>query len=104
MVGNDECDIRRTFNITQAVEQDPNFKGLLILYLRFNSHAYCCDGVFYDHPLAFGHALILSTLHAELNSVYIYYDRTDGIILDILNFNNENNFNVVLRDCIVKDI
>ena len=93
LVGNDEfahrqyaCDFQRVFNITQALEQHPDFKGVPLLYLRFNPHHYWRDAVCFSQPLHVGHELLLSTLRSitevrpGVNLVYVQYDRTEGVL------------------------
>lgn len=116
LIGNDEfahrqysCDLKRTFNIVNALEQTDEFKGVPILYIRFNPHAYHRDGVHYSHPLNVGHQVILSTLQKivnlkpGLNLVYIHYDRTNGL-LDVLKQDEGNDFTQILKECLLIDI
>jgi len=115
LIGNDEfghrqypCDLKRVFNIVQALQQTKEFTDVPILYIRFNPHGYHRDGVYYSHSLAMGHEILLCTLQnitaAELkrglNLVYIHYDQTDGE-LDIFKPNEENNYGEVLKDCVL---
>jgi hypothetical protein len=116
IIGNDEfahrqnvCDLQRTFNITQAVQQTNEFKDMPILYIRFNPHSYQRDGVFYSHPLVFGHNILLEKLrnvcklNDGLNLIYIHYDESNGN-LDIFDNEKTNDFGVILRDCVLYHI
>ena len=92
LVGNDEfahrhdypCEFQRLFNIANALEQTDEFRGVPLLYLRFNPHHFEIDGVLHSRSLAQGHELLWSTLQSitavkpGVNLVYVQYDRTDG--------------------------
>jgi hypothetical protein len=115
LIGNDEfqhrryaCDFKRIWNIVNALDQTPQFQNVPILYIRYNPNHFTRDGIYYSHPLEFGHKLIMSTLQSikilksGVNLVYIHYDRTDGK-LDIFN-EEENDFTKLYKDCALLDI
>jgi hypothetical protein len=116
IVGNDEfchrytsCDLRRTWNIVQSLDQTEEHKDVPILYIRLNPHAYRRDGIYFNHSLASVHKLLLKTLKKiqsvkpGLNLVYIHYDRTDGQ-LDIFKANEDDDFGPILKDCVLLDV
>lgn len=115
MIGNDEfshrqypCDFQRTWNITQSLEQTKEYKGVPLLYLRFNPNFYQRGKTMFDAPLATGHQVLLSTLNSlqatnlksGLNLVYIHYDtNAKG---DLCIFDAEDNDSVTLfRECVL---
>ena len=70
ILGNDEfahrqypCEFQRIFNIATALEQNVDFTGLPIFYIRFNPHYFQKDGIFHNLKLNLAHEVILSTLH-----------------------------------------
>jgi hypothetical protein len=116
LVGNDECahrqyacDFRRTFNITQALEQNPDFQGLPLLYIRFNPHHYVRDGVCFSQSLQAGHELLwdtiqsITTVNHGVNMVFVNYDRTDGV-LDIFRPEEKNDYVAIYEGCVLKDV
>ena len=115
LIGNDEhghrqyaCDLQRLWNLCNALEQDEHFRGVPILYIRFNPHHYTRDGIYYSHSLKVGHELVLSTLHSiqsvrpGVNLVYIHYDHI-GSQLNVFN-TDDNDFAKIYEDCILLDI
>ena len=115
LVGNDEfahrqnsCDFQRVFNIVQALEQRPEFRGVPVVYLRFNPHHYWRDGVCFDRPLHVGHELLWSTLQSlqtvrtGTNLVYVQYDRTEGR-LDVFR-QDDNDFATLFEPCVLRDV
>ena len=112
LVGNDEfahrqyaCDFQRLFNIANALEQVPEFKGVPLLYMRFNPHHFTRDGKYFDMPLSTAHELLfstikdISTVKPGVNLVYINYDMTDGR-LDVFN-TTENDYATLYEPCVV---
>ncbi len=119
LIGNDEyahrrypCDMRRTYNIVQALEQTDEFRGAKILYIRFNPHFFKRDSVVHDPPLAESHKLLLSTvrkfdastLKPGLNLVFVNYDvDSNGNLQLFIQAQEEGNtFGDVLKDCVIK--
>jgi len=113
LVGNDEfghrrypCDFKRVFNICSALEQNPDSRGLPILYIRFNPHFYTRDGVYFSHDLETAHEILLSTLQnitslkPRVNLVYIHYDQTNGE-LDIFHEDDENDYAKLYKNCVL---
>jgi hypothetical protein len=116
LVGNDEfehrfyaCDSQRMHNIVQALEQTLEFKGVPIVYCRFNPHSYWKDGVLHSHKLERGHEILWQTIqyikkediHPGLNLVYVHYDQTDGK-LDIFENTTDNDYALLHKACVIK--
>jgi hypothetical protein len=118
LVGNDEfahrqyaCDFQRVFNITNALEQTHEFKGVPILYVRFNPHFYRKDDVLFDMPLTEAHERLLNeitrTKKEELirpvNLIYVNYDSAEGQ-LKIFSDNNmeENDYCKLFEDSVLR--
>ncbi len=117
LVGNDEfahrqyaCDFQRVFNIVQALEQDPQFRGLPILYIRFNPHHYFRDGVCFSQPLEVGHKLLLSTIQSinivksGVNLAYVHYDQTNKRLDVFSPKEDENDFAKLYENCVIANI
>lgn len=118
ILGNDEfahryypCDFQRIFNIANALEQNANFKGVPILYIRFNPHHYQVDGIMYNPKLEVAHQLLLSTLESittvrpGVNLVYVNYDSSNGG-LDIFDPDKSegNDFVELYRKCVLLSV
>jgi len=116
LVGNDEfehrfyaCDSQRMHNIVQALEQTPEFRGVPIVYCRFNPHSYWKDGILHSHKLERGHEILWQTIqsikkediHPGLNLVYVHYDQTDGK-LDIFENTTDNDYALLHKACVIK--
>jgi len=119
-IGNDEfahrqnaCDLQRLWNIVQALEQTPEFKGLPIVYVRFNPHSYKRGSIFHSYPtLDVGNKLIMSTLHSlnssqfkpGVNLIYIHYDQDANGDLLLFADSTENDFVEIFKPCVLMNI
>jgi len=121
LIGNDEfahrqyqCDFQRVFNIANALEQTLEFKGVPLLYIRFNPHYYRKNDVYYDPPLNVSHEklweLILNLspedIKSGINLIYVNYDTTNNQ-LDVFNQKDEvesNDFAKLYQSCVIKQI
>jgi hypothetical protein len=116
LVGNDEyahrrnaCDFQRTFNIANSLEQTPGFRGVPLLYIRFNPHHYVRDGTHFSQTLAAGHDLLWKTLKSiskrdlipGVNLVYINYDRT-GDTLHIFQNPDAESYVGLYQPCVLR--
>ena len=92
-----KCEFQRIFNMANALQQTSEFKGVPIVYVRFNPYFFRKDGKFYDMPLAESHKLLLTTiqnftnLKQGVNLVCINYDSRDGK-LDIFEDIEEDSY------------
>jgi len=120
IIGNDEwqhrrqaCDFQRVWNIAQALEQTEEFKGVPILYIRFNPHGYWRDGVYFSPKLKDCHQVLWNVLNTltpndiknktGVNLVFVHYDQTDGRV-DVFSKAEEeqNDFALLYESCVVK--
>ena len=121
LLGNDEfahrqypCDLQRTWNIVQSLNQTKEFKDVPIVYIRVNPHVFQKGKVYYDPPLAATHALVLSAIrkltredlkHA-VNLVVINYDRDvqGNLTLFQKAREKENDFGPLLESCVILSV
>ena len=95
LVGNDEfahrqyaCEFQRVWNIAQALEQTPEFRGVPIVYVRFNPHHFQINGKLENVPLETAHQRLLGHLQTlspaairpNVNLIYMQYDQKDGLL------------------------
>lgn len=116
LVGNDEfchrrysCDLQRVYNIANALEQNPDFKGLPLVYIRFNPHSFTVNGKFYNHSLEYGHQVLLEVIHnlkkediqPGVNLIFIHYDR-NNYDLHLFDDTDNNDYISLFKDCVIK--
>lgn len=120
LLGNDEyahrsraCDFQRVFNIANALDANPDFRGLPIVYVRFNPHHFTQDGDYYNVPLVKGHATLLSVLtsldrdkfNPGVNLVYVHYDTVTGadgtVQVALFNENDSDDYVQLYKDCVL---
>jgi hypothetical protein len=117
--GNDEyshrqnaCDLQRTFNMTQSLDQTEEYGGLPLLYVRFNPHYFKKGDTYYDLPLKVSHEIFLKTIRSlqpedlkeGLNLIYINYDRDKDGNLTLFQIAKEqqNDFGTILEPCVLR--
>lgn len=116
LIGNDEfahrqyaCEFERIFNITNALEQTPVFKGVPLIYIRFNPHFFRINNKVYDPKLERSHTMLLQCIQMlvkddvrpGVNLIYINYDCDAEGQLCI--FQEENNdFCKLFASCVIK--
>jgi hypothetical protein len=118
LVGNDEfahrqyaCDLQRVHNIANALDQHSDFRGLPILYIRFNPHYFKVGSTFYDPPLQQSHQKLLQLIEAlshqdvvnkGVNLIYMNYDLTEDGKLCLFESSSDNDYVEIYKPCVTK--
>lgn len=105
-----KCDFQRLFNLVNAIEKNPHFRGLPIIFIRLNPHTYWKDNVFYNPPLQESHDKLWHVLQSlepmEFKNksgvylIYIHYD-TQGGKLKVFQKDFADDFSVLYEDCLL---
>ena len=114
LVGNDEfahrqtsCEFQRMFNIANSLEQTKEFKGVPIVYVRFNPHFFRKEGKFFDMPIAESHKLLLTTIDSivnikpGVNLVYVNYDTQDQKLCVFQDAEQDDSYSKLFVNCVL---
>ncbi len=104
-----KCEFQRIFNITQALQQTPEFENVPIVFVRFNPHFFHIDKKFFDIKLETAHLQLLETIkslnktHIQpgVNLVFVNYDKTQNT-LDIFQDAQEGDYAFLFKDSVLR--
>lgn len=107
------CEFQRVFNIANSLERSNggHFRGVPLLYIRFNPHYYRRDGIYYDPKLEVAHEKLWKTildlqpsdLKQGVNLVYCNYDETNGNV-DVFDKDPDNDYAKLYKPCVIKHV